>query len=280
MSRAAGPLPSPAYLVASRQGIYAVDHHRWRLLVAGQFFGIVCAGGDIFAFRHGAAGDSVDPNSGCVVHYVWLNERLVEQGVVVSSLDHNVHQLEHIDGTFFLVDTLDQSIREYDAAWQPRATHAILPPAPRDGPNHAHVNSVAGTADAVWVMLHNGVRKQSSEIIEYDRDFNERGRTVLPCSACHDIVPLSDGRLMTCLSPHGALLVGADEVHPIDELWTRGLVFGCDEIAVGSSLYGQRLGRKLLPGFLTFLDHSFRRIGRIYVPAAPTQIRPLPFDAF
>jgi hypothetical protein len=32
--------------------------------------------------------------------------------------------------------------------------------------------------------------------------------------------------------------------------------------------------RTLLPGFLTFLDPGdYRRLGRLYLPAAPTQIR-------
>jgi hypothetical protein len=51
-----------------------------------------------------------------------------------------------------------------------------------------------------------------------------------------------------------------------------------DEIAVGSSLYGRRMGRALLPGFVTFLDRDFRRTGRLDLPAAPTQMRALDFD--
>ena len=53
------------------------------------------------------------------------------------------------------------------------------------------------------------------------------------------------------------------------------LAVGPDEIAVGSSLYGKRLTRDLLPGFVTFLDRSYRRIARLHLPAAPTQIRRL-----
>jgi hypothetical protein len=129
-------------------------------------------------------------------------------------------------------------------------------------------------------MLHNGQRGRPSEIVELDRAFRECGRTMLPCSGCHDIVPLPDGRLLTCLSPRGEILVGADETHCIDDLWTRGLVFGPNEVAVGSSFYGHRLSRALLPGFVTFLDHSYQRIGRIHIPAAPTQIRRLHFYPF
>jgi hypothetical protein len=273
-------MTAPTYLVASRQGLYAVGRERWRLLVEGCFFGIVCAGDGVFAFRHGSDSPSCDPNSGRVVHYLWRAGQLVEAGSVVEGLDHNVHQLDFFDDAFFLVDTFNQRILEYDSCWSPVAAHQILPPAARDGPDHAHLNSITGTPEAVWVMLHNGNRGLPSEIVELDRAFKERSRTMLPCSGCHDIARLADGRLLTCLSPRGEIMVGAEEIHPIDALWTRGLVLGPDEVAVGSSLYGQRLGRALLPGFVTFLDPAYRRIGRIRIPAAPTQIRRLNFWPF
>lgn len=273
-------MDEPAYLVASRQGLYAVGHKRWRLLAPGRFFGIVCSGNDVHAFRHGAVSPADDPNSGEIVRYVWKSGALVEAGIVVAGLDHNVHQLDVFDDAFFVVDTFNQRILEYDRSWEPVAAHQVLPPAERDGPDHAHINSVAGSAGTVWVMLHNGKRGLPSEIVEFDRSFRERSRRVLPCGGCHDILPLPDGRLITCLSPRGEILVGDDEVHPIDALWTRGLAFGSDELAVGSSFYGVRFARALLPGFVTFLDPDFRRIARIHVPAAPTQIRRLDFSPF
>lgn len=271
-------MDKPAYLVASRQGLYAVGHTRWRLLVQGRFFGIVCVGDAVFAFRHGAAvSPTDDPHSGEVVRYVWEAGELIESGVVVAGLDHNVHQIDFFDDAFFVVDTFNQRILEYDLLWNPAAVHQILPPAERDGPDHAHINSIAGSADTVWIMLHNGKRGLPSEIVEFDRHFRERGRRTLPCGGCHDVLPLPDGRLITCLSPRGEILVGQDEVHAIDALWTRGLALGPDELAVGSSFYGVRFARALLPGFVTFLDPAFRRSGRIHVPAAPTQIRRLDF---
>jgi hypothetical protein len=232
----------------------------------------VVLGDEVFAFRHGAASEE-QPNSGCIVRYRWEAEALVEQAVVVEGLDHNCHQLEHDRGAFFLVDTLDQSILEYDDDWTLLARRQILPPAPRGSPGHAHLNSITVEGDRVWVMLHNEPRGLPSEIVEFDREFREQRRHLLPCSGCHDIVPLPDGRLLTCLSPRGQIQAGADEIHDIDDLWTRGLAVGPDEIAVGSSLFGKRVKRVLLPGFVTFLDPAFQRVGRLYLPAAPTQIR-------
>ncbi|MEI9885150.1 MAG: hypothetical protein WDN08_01410 [Rhizomicrobium sp.] len=243
----------------------------WR---RGRFFGVVCRGNEVFAFLNTAPDESADSeNSGAIVAYARDGDGLANRRVLVEGLDHNCHQIDYFDGAFFVVDTLHQRILEYDARWRPVAAHQLLPPAARDGPGHAHINSIAGDADTVRVLLHNFQRGLASEIVEYDRAFRERGRTVLPCSACHDIALLEDGRLLTCLSPEGRIGIAGGETFPVDQHWTRGLVVGLDEIAVGSSLYGARIGRAFLPGFVTFLDRGFRHTGRVHVPAAPTQMR-------
>lgn len=269
-----------AYLVASRQGLYLATRDEWRLLAEGAYFGLACAGGEIFAFRHDPVPGEPGPHSGRVVHYRWQGGVLRELGIVAEGLDGNCHQLDFFDDAFFLVDTVNQRILEYGSDWSPTAAHRILPAAEPGGPGYAHLNSIAGNSDRVWVMLHNGKRGLNSEIVELDRQFRARSRIALPCGGCHDIVPLDDGRLLTCLSPRGEIALVPGETHPIDGLWTRGLVAGRDEIVVGSSLYGNRLARALLPGFVTFLDPGdYRRTGRLYLPAAPTQIRPVDPDA-
>ncbi|HEX8222566.1 MAG TPA: hypothetical protein VF605_01975 [Allosphingosinicella sp.] len=263
-----------AYLVASRQGLYLATRDDWRLLVEGAFFGIACVGSDVFAFRHDPGPGEPEPLSGRIVHYRWQGAALLELGIVARGLDPNCHQLDFFDHAFFIVDTPNQRILEYGRDWTAAGEHRILPPAERAGPGYAHLNSIAGTADTVWVMLHNQPRRRPSEIVEFDRQFRERSRTVLPCNGCHDIAPLPDGRLLTCLSPLGEIAFLPGETRKIDALWTRGLVAGPDEIVVGSSLYGKRVGRALLPGFLTFLDPGdYSHTGRLYLPAAPTQIR-------
>ncbi|HEX9946564.1 MAG TPA: hypothetical protein VGA98_03395 [Allosphingosinicella sp.] len=273
-------MSTPAYLVASRQGLYFVSRHGWREGPRGLFFGIVCVEDQVFAFRHGLPGQGGAAHSGRVVRFRWRSGALYEVDVLVEGLDYNCHQLGFFDNSFFVVDTLHQRILEYDAAWRPVAAHQILPPAPRDGAGHGHLNSIAGTSDSIWVMLHNQPRGLPSEIVEMDRGFCERRRTVLPCHGCHDILPLDDGRLLTCLSPRGQIAAEPGPAYPIDECWTRGLALGPDEIVVGSSLYGKRFGRALLPGFITFLDRSYRQTARFYLPAGPTQIQRVGFDPF
>jgi hypothetical protein len=124
-------------------------------------------------------------------------------------------------------------------------------------------------------MFHNKSRGLTSEIIEFDRGFRERRRLVLGSAGCHDIVRLEDGHLLYCESFKGCLARDDGLAFAVDDLYTRGLAVGEDEIAVGSSSFGRRVARVLLPGFVTFLDRAYQRIARLYVPAAPTQIRRL-----
>ncbi len=264
----------PHYLLASRQGLYLVNRDGYRLLAEGRFFGVVCLDGEVYAFLNTAADRSDDSEgAGCIVGFSWNGADLTDQRTCVSGLDHNCHQIDAFDDAFFVVDTFHQRVLEYDPLWRLMASHQILPPAGRRGPGHAHINSIAGDADRVFVMHHNGDRAGPSEIVEFNRRFEERNRTPLPCNGCHDIAPLEDGRLLTCLSPEGQLALVSGETFPIDRCWTRGLAVGPDEIAVGSSYYGARVERTLLPGFVTFLARDFRQTARIHVPAAPTQIR-------
>ena len=265
---------SRAYLLASREGLHAVSRDGSRLLAEGRFFGVVCRGDTVFAFQNLAPDrESDSETSGAIVGFTRDGDRLGGRRVLVEGLDHNCHQIDHFDGAFFVVDTFFQRILEYDEDWRPVASHQLLPPAGRSGPGHAHVNSIAGGGETVRVLLHNGPRALPSEIVEYDRAFRERGRIVLPSPGCHDIATLPDGRLLTCLSGEGEIAIVGGERFAIDQHMTRGLVVGAREIAVGSSLFGARVQRAILPGFVTFLDHDFRQTGRVYVPAAPTQMR-------
>jgi hypothetical protein len=267
-----------SYLLASRQGLYLVDRQGWRLLREGRFFGIVCLGRQVFAFLDESADlEHRGENRGRIVRFEWDGDSLGEATTIVDGLDHNCHQIDFFDDGFFVVDTFRQRILEYDSGWRPKIAHQILPEAPRNGPDHAHLNSIAAGPETIYLMLHNGHRGMPSEIVEFDRRFRERRRMTLPCAGCHDIVPLPGGGLLTCLSPRGQIALESGPAFEIDQYLTRGLAVGPDEIAVGSSLYGARIERALLPGFVTFLDPEYRRIGRIYVPAAPTQIRRLDF---
>ena len=260
------------HLVASRQGIYLVDHDGYRKLIDGHFFGVTVRDGFVYCFRTVSLAEAEDnPNQGRLLRYPYRDGELGTPEILVEGLDYNGHQVAFFDGSFWLVDTGNQQILEFDAGWN-RTAHRIGPAVARRGPDDAHINSFHGRDDRIFLMFHNGHRKMPSEIVEFDRDFAEIGRTALPSTGCHDVVPLEDGTLLYCESVRGRIAVAGGTAHKIDELYTRGLAVGDHEIAVGSSLYGARASRTLLPGFVTFLDRAYERIARVLLPAAPTQI--------
>lgn len=264
------------YIMASREGLYIIHREACRRIADGYFFGVTVKGDEIYCFKTVSLEEAATAtNSGCIVRYEYRNGMLSRPEVVIAGLHHNCHQVDFFDGAFFVVDTGNNRILEFGSDWTLKKEHQILPPAPRKGVLHAHINSLLGHGDSIFVMFHNGGRRMPSEIVEFGRDFTERRRVVLSSTGCHDIVRLEDGHLLYCESFKGRIARDDGTVFAIDGLYTRGLAVGPDEIAVGSSLYGERLTRELLPGFVTFLDRSFCRVGRLFVSAAPTQIRRL-----
>jgi len=266
----------PDYIVASREGLYIVNHKRWRRVADGYFFGVAVKGAFVYCFKTVALSDaSANVSSGSIVRYEHRGGELTGPELLVGGLDYNCHQIDFSSGAFYVVDTHNQCIVEFDQLWQNAKHHQILPPAPPRSPEHAHMNSILGIDDSIFVMFHNLSRERHSEIVEFDRGFRERRRVLLYSAGCHDITRLEDGRFLYCDSFNGTLARDDGMTIKIDDLFTRGLAVGEDEIAVGSSLFGRRIARALLPGYVTFLDRAYDRIARLYVPAAPTQIRRL-----
>jgi len=264
------------YIVASRRGIFLVDHTGQRQIAPGYFFGVTIQADYLYCFRTVSAPEARDsPDSGSIVRYRYHAGTLGEPDIIVEGLDYNCHQVDFFDGSFWVVDSGHQRVLEYDAGWCLVAEHRIGGGAVRRGPDDPHINSFLGRGDRIWLMFHNLYRDRPSEIVEYDRAFVEIGRTTLSSSGCHDLVALEDGGLLYCESGKGRIARVGGDAYRIDSLYTRGLAVGADEIAVGSSLYGARPARGMLPGFVTFLDRTYNRIARIHLPAAPTQIRRL-----
>lgn len=264
------------YIVASRQGIFSVDHAGHHQLASGYFFGVTVRSNHLYCFRTVSSPEARDnPDSGCIVRYRHRDGALEEAEILVRGLDYNCHQVDFFDGSFWVVDSGHQRILEFDPDWRQVAAHRIGRAAERRSPDDAHINSFHGRGDRLWLMFHNAYGNRPSEIVEFDRDFREVRRTVLPSTGCHDVVALEDGSLLYCESGKGRIAIVGGAAHQIDTLYTRGLAVGADEIAVGSSLYGARAARGMLPGFVTFLDRAYNRIARIHLPAAPTQIRRL-----
>jgi hypothetical protein len=265
----------PNYVMASREGLFLVNRTEWQKVADGHFFGVTIQGGGIYCFENAGHVQGDETPRGRILRYEYESGRVGDPVIVADRLPYNCHQVDFFDGAFYVVDTDNQRVLEFDAGWRASRIHQILPPGARDGPGHAHINSFLGWGDTISLMFHNWQRGIPSEIVKFDRDFRELSRLTLPSPGCHDIVRLENGQLLFCESFKGQIACDDGTAHKIDELYTRGLSVGEDEIAVGSSRYGVRIKRTLLPGFVTFLDRTWKRVARLYVPAAPTQIRRL-----
>lgn len=264
------------HAIASRDGLFFANRERFALVAEGQFFGMTLRGDELYCFE---AGDQpwVPSRLGRIVRFRRSGDSVGKREILVEGLDNGCHQIDFFAGSCFVVDTYNQLILEYDCDWRLAATHQPVPPA-RHGdaePDYFHINSFLGLGDSIFLLLHNGRLERPSEILEVDRAFRERRRIQLLDRACHDVVMLEDGGFLVCNSLHGSLIDADGTVAEIDALMTRGLSVGKDEIAVGSSLFGARPVRSLIPGFVTFLDRAYRKTARLHLPAAPTQIRRL-----
>ena len=261
-----------SHVVASRDGLFLASRHGFAKVAEGLFFGVTVRGPDIFAFE---AGDSpwVQPGTGRIVRFAREDTGLGERETVATGLDNGCHQIAFVEDRLLVVDTYNQRLIAFDPGWQPTFHHPIAPARYGEwGRGYVHMNALLARGDSFYLLLHKGGKIGPSEILETDPAFRERRRIILSGYQCHDIALLENGELLSCNSAEGSLIDLRGEVVKIDNLLTRGLSVGVDEIAVGSSLLGARPHRNLIPGFVTFLDRDYRRLARLHMPAAPTQI--------
>jgi hypothetical protein len=263
------------YIVSSRNGLFLVTHSRWRLLKPGVFFGLTLSDTAVYCY------EEVQPpgalfHHGRVVRFDFRQGELTHPDIVADGLGSGCHQMDFFKDSLYVVDTHNQRILEMSEDGRHLAAHYPLPPAGYGEwqAGYAHINSIVGVGDSLFLMLHNGL-KRPSEVLEINLAFEERRRIPLDGYGCHDIVPLEDGRMLMCNSKAGSLVFDTGTLVRVDDYMTRGLSVCEDEIAVGSSLFGPRCNRQHLPGFVTFLDRTLELKARLVLPAAPAQIRRL-----
>jgi hypothetical protein len=144
---------------------------------------------------------------------------------------------------------------------------------------YAHINSILGLNGTIYLLKHNGRPEQAcrtSEIIHCDERFSVLDTTELNGHACHNIVILEDGSLLSCGSHEGELIDGQRALAKIDDLYTRGLSVDDAQIVMGGSRFTIRAGphgRRYVPGRVVFYDRKMRLQTELTLPAAPTDIR-------
>src|ERR1700749_1922454 len=114
---AAASLTGATHIMASRDGLYALNEREWSLIAHGFFFGLTLRGDDIFAF------ESCDqPRSelrhGRIVRFTRSGDRITGASVAAKGLDNGCHQIDFLDGRLHIVDTYRQQIVRFSADLQ------------------------------------------------------------------------------------------------------------------------------------------------------------------
>ena len=275
-------LAGATHLVASRQGLYAINESEWILLVHGYFFGVTLRGDEIFAFE-GSAPPRREPwIGGRIVRLVRSGDAVVEASVVARGLDNGCHQIDILDGRLHVVDTYRQRVLRFGSDLGGYEVVAPLPLSPdgrwlKHDERYVHVNSILQVGERILLLLHNTSEStgRASEVAVYDTQWREQSRWLLDGRSCHGLAMLEEGRLLTCDSMAGDLIdLNGFRVH-VSPHMTRGLAVGEDDIAVGGSPRAEREKRLSSAGTVSFLDRDFRLRSVLDVPGAPTEIRRL-----
>ena len=269
------------HLVASRQGLYAVNERGWVLLVHGFFYGITIEGNDILVF------ETCDlprgpTRQGRLVRLTVRDERIVGEAVLAKGLDNGCHQIDLVDGKLVVIDTYNQQILRFDETWSAPKVIRPLPVSPTGrwtGSNleYRHMNSLLAVGDRMLLLLHNGSHHsgRDSEIVVCDQEWREQERWALQGKGCHGLALLEDGTVLTCGSLEGCLISADGFRLQVSPCMTRGLAVGEDSIVVGASELAEREGRLRNSGTVTFMDRDYKVRTVLNVPGAPTEIRRL-----
>ena len=262
-------------LVASRQGLFAVDRHSFRILAYGQFFGLTIDSGQLYLFE---AGDRTYRPSfmGRIVRFDVDGRTLANPSVVCQGLDNGSHQIAIFDDLLHIVDSYRQAIHRFErgGTYVDSLTPIPVPEAPTRTLPYAHMNSICAVDDAVYLMLHNGsiTPPRQSEILVFDRNWSLQSRSFINGSSCHDILPLEGGAMLHCGSNDGELIGTGGVKVKLTGNMTRGLAALAEGFVVGTSELMERSRRMTASGSVIFLDRTYAVQGELALPGAPTCI--------
>lgn len=267
-----------SHLVASRQGLFAVNERGYTLVAYGFFFGITLLESDIYLFE---ACDlpGFATRRGRIIRLARDGDRIIQSEVIASGLDNGCHQIDILDGLLCVLDTYNQKVLRFSLDGM--TVDECYPLARAENRDwlrgYAHINSLLKVSDRILLLLHNGAEHtgEKSAIAVFDREWRQVDRWPLPGGGCHNIAVLDDGTLLSCGSVAGELISLDGLCIKISSMMTRGLSAGADTIAVGSSKFSSRRDRHLVPGTVTFLDRSYGVRSVLDLPGAPTEIRKL-----
>ena len=267
------------HLVASRQGLYAVDERRCVLVAHGFFFGITRRDDELFVFECCDLPRMVTRRGR--IARLTLHDGLIEETCILAQgLDNGCHQIDFIDGRLHVLDTYNQALLRFAPGEQTFERLHPMPGRPADGwqkldPAYHHVNSLLAVGDRRLLLLHNGAQhtRRHSRIALFDAAWRPLAQWKLNGLGCHGLALLEDGTVLTCGSMEGTLVSQNGLSIPVSDSMTRGLAVDAESIVVGSSQLAEREGRLRNSGTVTFMDRAYKIRTVLDVPGAPTEIR-------
>lgn len=266
------------YLVASRQGLFAVRRDDYKLIGRGFYFGLTVREGRVYAFE---ACDFIHSPTGRgrIVCLPVSNGVIHDPHVVATGLDNGCHQIDFLGKNLCVLDTYCQQVVRFSPDFGTREFIKPFPSAVRPdfSGGYVHVNSLLAAAGRIYLLLHNGGRKSgvASEVAVLDENWRELERRILPGFGCHNIAILDDGSFLFCGSMDGELIDCERPLVRVSTMMTRGLSVDTETIVVGASMFSVRQDRVRMPGQIHFLDRQLRSLAILDLPGAPTDIRRL-----
>nr|WP_298645053.1 hypothetical protein [uncultured Tistrella sp.] len=276
-------MPEAAFthLVASREGLYVAGIAGCERRRDGLYFGATIRDGAAWVFESLDADLHARTSRGRILRLP-IDPATAGFGpaeVVADGLDNGCHQIDFVRGQLVVVDTYRQKLVVFSEDFSTCTVHYPAGQADADtgDTGYVHMNGIGGDGRDLYVMLsHAGVQPaRPSEVLRLDASFNQVERFTLPGLMCHDLVVLEDGRLIANGSMGGFLIDRQGIIAQVDNLLTRGLSIGTDDVVIGSSTFGDRERRIAATGRLTFTGRDLALRARYDLPAAPTQIRRL-----
>jgi hypothetical protein len=260
------------HVVASREGLYAVNSTSYRLLVRGSFFGATVKDNAIYCFQ--SCGKEME-NRGRIVKLTMANNRISRAEVVIKGLDDGCHQIDFLGEDLLVVDCYNGRILQITPGRSKHTAYYPLGKLSREVASTVyHINSVAGHPDGtVWLLLHNSTRTPS-EVVVVNRRFEVVRRFAVKAGAAHNIVFTNDSSEYLIADSSGARIISARGTEAEIGMRPRGISLDRDTCVIGDSFFCARPFRRYVPGRVHFFDRaSWTCTGSLSLPAAPTEIR-------
>jgi hypothetical protein len=262
------------HVVASSDGLFAVNDRGFARIVRGYFFGLTVKNGDIYCFQ--SCGPShMNDNRGRIVRLTMHDGGIRRADVMASGLDDGCHQMDFVGDDLLVVDCYNGRLLTIKPGAAGFAAHYPFGHLSRDRANEEHMNSIMAHPDGtIWVLLHQSGKKPS-EVVILDRGFREQRRFPIDGGQAHNIALTDDENEYLIADSRGGRIVSArGVVAEGDMMMPRGISLDETTCVVGDSYFSTRPFRRFVPGRVHFFDRrTWKRYASIALPAAPNDVR-------